>query len=125
VNSIYDTQANYAAVTAPIAAQVLCTVTPVVAGYYKIECYYATSGTTTNADSDNVQLNVPGNPPIVLTAVQGTGAVSAAARQFFAYCSTAPVTITAIAGGGVSAVYRCELAMTLWPREENTVMRTS
>lgn len=125
-NSIYDTVTNYGTVTNPAGGAVIATLTVTAAGYYKVDCVVATSGTTTAVDTDNMRLNIPGNDPIVLMGTQGTGALSATSQQSFAYIPAgAVITITVANASAGGSIYRAKLALTPWPREENTVGRLS
>jgi len=120
-NSTGDTKEANATVTGPLAGAVLASIPNVPPGYYKADVTYSTSGTTTAADSDNVGLNVPGDPQYVVPDTQGTPAESSLFQTWFVTVLGVAdtVTLTAIANGGAAAVYHVTLKLTLWPNEAN------
>jgi len=95
-------------------------------GYYKLGAGQATTGTTTAADSDNVQLVIPGDANQVIVGVQGTPALSATLQEFYAYIPAGTtIQLQAIANGNAAGVYHVKLTATLWPRVDDAVGRTS
>lgn len=118
MNSVYDTIESEAVVTGPTVGQALVSLANIPGGFYRFDVTYSTSGTSTGADSDNVALNVPGNPAYVMSGTQGTPANSDITQTVYATLPAAlnAVTLTAIGAGGAAALYHVSLKVTLWPR---------
>lgn len=120
MNSDFDTIEAFASVTGPGAGATLATAVVAGAGYYRVDVTSYTSGTSSATDSDNVALNVPGDPAYVVPSQQATAANSGAEHTWFVTMEAAGnITLTAIGAGGAAAVYHVALKVTLWPRQAN------
>ena len=120
MNSLFDSLEAAANVTGPLAGAVLATLAIPAPGFYRVDVSFYTSGTTTSADSDNVNLNVPGDGSYEVQSQQGTAANSGVERPWYVtMLGPGNITLTAIVNGGAAAVYHVAAKATLWPREAN------
>lgn len=111
----YASVSNTGTATAPLANVAICTITPGVAGYYKIDCYVGFDGTAESTTADNFVIHIGGGIPGGighLMAVNAVNTISPVQTYYAALTAAQAVSIDSVAAGSAGSIYKASVICT-------------